>query len=131
MKANPTSQAKVLVVEDEPLVNLDVAAALQDGGFDTLAVYSADDALTLLETENDVSVVFTDINLPGQLDGLGLAREIDRRWPRINVLLTSSGWPTRANDVDLINLYGRFVEKPYPPAAVVRRVRDIVSMAAI
>jgi two-component system, response regulator PdtaR len=120
----------VLVVEDEAMVNLDVSEALRDDGFETVQSYSGEEALSVLETRSDIRVVFADVNLPGTIDGIQLAREVQRRWPQIELLMTSSHKASELGELDVVSHYGRFVPKPYPPHAVARRIHDILKAAA-
>jgi DNA-binding NtrC family response regulator len=119
-------RTKVLVVEDETLVNWDITEALRDDGFDVLQAYNGEQALRVLALVADVSVVFTDINLGGAVDGIALADEIDRRWPLVEVLLTSGNHMSSLQRIDRMRDYGRFVPKPYPVKAVARRIHEIV-----
>lgn len=118
---------RILVVEDELLVGMDVAEAFREEGFDALVALSAEEGLAILEREHGVRVVFTDVDLPGSIDGVDLANEIERRWPQIEVLMTSGH---HVPETDLVSRYGRFVPKPYPPSAVVRRVHEILGSPA-
>jgi DNA-binding NtrC family response regulator len=112
----------VLIVEDEPLVRLVAAALLQDAGFETLEADTADDALHLLEEHEDVRVLFSDIQIPGDKDGLDLAIEVHGRWPEIGLVLTSGGvtLPHGA-----IPDEGRFLAKPYDHTRMVQTVREV------
>jgi len=114
---------RILVVEDELLIGMDMAEAFRDEGYDALVAVSGEEGLAILEREHDFRVVFTDVDLPGRIDGIDLANEIERRWPQIEVLMTSGH---HVPNTDMVRSYGRFVPKPYPPAAVVRRVNDIL-----
>jgi DNA-binding NtrC family response regulator len=126
-----TSVARtVLVVEDEALVNLDIAEALRDEGFDVLQAYNGEQALILLHKRPDIRVVFTDVNLPGAVDGIILASEIERRWPHVEVLVTSAQRRTDLEQLAVVANYGRFVPKPYPPRAVTRRIHEIIAAHA-
>lgn len=120
----------VLVVEDEPMVNWDVADTLRDDGFEVLQAFSAEEGLRVLEKRRDVSVVFTDVNLPGALDGIAMAAVIQQRWPQIELLITSGHKQHHLDQLELVTLYGRFVPKPYPPEAISRRIHEIVDRAA-
>ena len=71
----------VLIVEDEFLVRLTAVFLLEEAGFGALEAGSADEAIALLEARKDIRVVFTDINMPGSMDGLRLAHAIRHRWP--------------------------------------------------
>jgi CheY-like chemotaxis protein len=110
----------VLVVEDEFWVMQDVAETLAEHGYEGLCARNGDEALPLLESRPDVKVVFTDVNMPGRVDGLSLAREVSRRWPWIDVLITSGR--VREGDIDLQPEWP-FTPKPYDPKKVVRRIR--------
>ena len=113
----------VLIVEDEPLVRLTGADLLTDAGFEVLEAGNADEALLILEATQEVRVVFSDVEMPGALDGLGLARNICRRWPSIGIVLTS-GHQIRE---EMIPGDGRFVPKPYDGQALVRQIEEIVN----
>jgi two-component system, response regulator PdtaR len=121
----------VLIVEDEVLVNLDAAEALRDSGFEPVQTYTAEEAIIVLEARSDIRFVFTDVNLPGKIDGITLAAEIQRRWPQIEVLLTSGGQrQPRLDHLALARLHGRFVAKPYRADVVARRIHDIIDAKA-
>lgn len=108
----------ILIVEDESLVRLDAAECLRDAGFDVLEATDAAEALEML-AEHDVDVLFTDINMPGPIDGLELARRVLGRCPGTRLVLTSGAIkPTR----DQIPGGGAFLAKPYSPEAVTRAV---------
>jgi two-component system, response regulator PdtaR len=109
MIMQPSPAATVLLVEDDFLVRDCAADALSEGGFSVLQAASAPEAMLLLEAGH-VDVVFTDVNMPGAFDGLGLAQRVRHRWPGIAIVITSGrGWP----DQDLHGAH--FVPKPYMP----------------
>ena len=127
-----TSSAKritVLVVEDEILVNWDIADLLRDSGFNVVQAFTGEQAMTIIKERSDIRLVFADINLPGKLDGIDLVSEVQKRSPHIEVLLTSAFNRERVEKLDIVKLFGRFVPKPYPPQAVARRIREIVGFA--
>jgi CheY-like chemotaxis protein len=114
---------KVLVVEDEPLIQVLATEALEDAGFEVLAAWNADEALRILERHGDeVGVLFSDVNMPGRMDGVELAETVHERWPHIRFLL-SSGLARPA--VEAIPDDGRFLPKPYDSTTVVRHVREL------
>lgn len=82
-------QPTVLVVEDEPLIRMTVADDLQAAGFCVLEAGNTDEALRLLETHSSIRAIFTDIDMPGGLDGLKLAWIVRDRWPPIEIVITS------------------------------------------
>ncbi len=115
-----SSSAVVLVVEDEPLVRLDAVATLTEAGFRVIEAGNADEAIDILEARHDISVVVTDIQMPGSMDGLKLAATIHNRWPPIALIVTSG----RIN-VQRCNLPegGSFLPKPYNAAHLVGAIR--------
>ena len=108
---NPKSQSvAVLVVEDEQLIRMDTASFLEAAGF---AVYEADnaaDAIRILELDDEIRLIFTDINMPGSMDGLALAHYVRGRWPPVKIIITSGYVKIRGNDLPVGAL---FIEKPY------------------
>ncbi|MBB5724728.1 CheY-like chemotaxis protein [Sphingomonas endophytica] len=106
-RASPTT---VLIVEDELFVRMIGADALEEAGYSVIEAASADEALAVLEEADNVEVLFTDIRMPGSMDGLKLAEVVHERWPGIRILLTSGDTrPSRADIPD----DGRFLAKPY------------------
>jgi CheY-like chemotaxis protein len=99
----------VLVVEDEFLIRLCAVQTLEDAGYTTLEAANADEAMTILEQRGDIDAVFTDINMPGSVDGLEMARTIRRRWPPIALIVTSGKLRPRPSEMPS----GRFLPKPY------------------
>jgi CheY-like chemotaxis protein len=100
----------ILVVEDEVLVRMlaiDVAIA---GGFEALSAANADEAIEILELRPDVRLVFTDVNMPGSMNGLRLAHRVRQRWPPVELLVTSGF--ANLTTADLPER-ARFLPKPY------------------
>jgi CheY-like chemotaxis protein len=89
----------VLVVEDEFLVRMNEVSLLEEAGFSVIEAGSSDDAIALLESRQDIRIVFTDINMPGSMDGLRLAHAIRRRWPPVQLVLTSGHMQVRNEDM--------------------------------
>lgn len=105
-----TGKTLVLIVEDEPMIRMDVADYVSNTGFATLQAATGDEALTILSERNDVDVVFTDVNMPGKVDGLALSRHIAERWPKIGVIITSGMVRPSSSDLSPGTL---FFPKPY------------------
>lgn len=82
-------KTRILVVEDETLIRMVGAEILEDAGFDVLEAADADEALRILQAHDDVLLLFSDVDMPGSMDGLDLARVVHERWPDIRLLLTS------------------------------------------
>jgi CheY-like chemotaxis protein len=114
----------VLVVEDDFLLRMDAVQMIEEAGFDALEAANADDAILILEARSDINVVFTDIDMPGSMDGLKLAHAVRGRWPPIQII-TTSGHVT-VSDKDLPT-GGRFIPKPYSSDYVTGVVRDLVN----
>ncbi len=110
----------VLIVEDEGLVRLDAAESLRDAGFAVLEATDASEALDIVLSRRDIDVLFTDINMPGPMDGLELARRVHDCRPMMRLLLTSGAIrPTP----EQIPHYGGFIAKPYSPEAITLALR--------
>lgn len=82
-----------MVVEDEFFIRLDIAEVLRGAGYTVLEASTADDALALLRGEVRIDVIFTDIRMPGAIDGLDLAELVGREYPHIKLLITSAEKP--------------------------------------
>ena len=87
----PDLQHPVLVVEDEMFIRMIAADALEERGFSVLEASDAQEALEILERTTGIGLIFTDINMPGKTDGLDLATEVAKRWPDIEIIVTSGG----------------------------------------
>jgi len=120
------NKAAILVVEDETLVRLWVADFLEEEGFSVIEAEQAESALILLETRPDVKLLFTDVQMPGSLNGMELARRVHARWPHIRLVITSGRErPSRAEIPD----DGRYVAKPYSAEELLGQVNDLLHKA--
>jgi DNA-binding NtrC family response regulator len=119
MMAHP-SKAIVLVVEDDAIQRWCAVSMVEDAGFDAIEAGNADEAVRILESRKDIRIVFTDINMPGSMDGMKLAACIRDRWPPVEVILTSGELGEK--DVRL-PARGLFFPKPYDPKAVSEAMR--------
>jgi CheY-like chemotaxis protein len=100
----------VLIVEDEFLLRMSAVAMIEDAGFEVLQAGDADEAITMLESRSDIRLVFTDIQMPGSMDGLKLAAAVKGRWPPIKIIATSGRHLIRDSDLPEGAL---FLSKPY------------------
>jgi CheY-like chemotaxis protein len=100
----------ILIVEDELLLRLDTAGALEDAGFQVVEAANADEAIRILEARSDIRVVFTDVHMPGSMDGLKLAHAVRNRWPPVKIIVTSGHERVAEEDLPA---GGRFFAKPY------------------
>jgi two-component system, response regulator PdtaR len=115
----PQHPPTILVVEDNELVRLVAVEFLEDSGFKVVEADSADGAIDLLTNDGPIDAVFSDVSMPGTMDGVGLARWISREKPNIKVLLTSGNAPPHSG-VSIL-------PKPYDLAAVARRLKGMVA----
>ncbi len=100
----------ILVVEDEPIIRMNAVAMIEDAGYDVLEASNADDAITLLETRPQIRVVFSDIEMPGSMDGLKLIHAIRKRWPPAVLILASGRVSPLVDDMPERTV---FLRKPY------------------
>jgi CheY-like chemotaxis protein len=112
----------VLIVEDEPLVRLYAAQVVADAGFVVIEASNADEAIRILESRSDVRVVFTDIHMPGSMDGLKLAAAVRNRWPPIKIIVTSGRQFVSA---EKLPEGGRFFGKPYDPIEIKEALHEL------
>ncbi len=111
----------VLVVEDEPLQRILATTVVEDAGFDVIEASNADEAIAILESRSDIRIVFTDIDMPGSMDGLRLAAVIRNRWPPVELIVTS-GMLTSSQIV--LPARGKFFSKPYDPDVIAAALRS-------
>lgn len=119
MTSDLNNRPTVLVVEDESLVRLDAVETLRDAGYAVVEAANAEQALAVVARGDALDVLFTDINMPGRMDGLELARRVSRLEPRIRLLLTSGKVRPERGEIPS---QGMFISKPYSPEAMARAV---------
>lgn len=120
----PARQPQVLLVEDEALLREVSADRLRDEGFRVLEAAAAADALALLEQNPEIDVLFTDVRMPGAIDGLALASEVRRIRPHLPVILTSGQWTAAPGQGAPDGAV--FIQKPYSVGAVAQLVKALV-----
>jgi CheY-like chemotaxis protein len=113
----------VLIVEDEPLTLIDAVELATEAGFEALSAKNADDAIAILEQRPHVRVIFTDVNMPGSIDGLKLAHVVRNRWPPIEIIVTSA---LSVEDSKLPER-GIFLAKPYTPTQVASALHNLAA----
>jgi CheY-like chemotaxis protein len=106
--------ATVLVVEDETLIREFVAEELEEAGYTVVAANNAAEAIAILEARQDIHLVFTDIDMPGSMDGLKLAAAVRDRWPPVHIIITTG--KVRPLEIPANAL---FIPKPYVTKNVV------------
>jgi CheY-like chemotaxis protein len=118
----------VLVVEDELLPRMLAVEVVEEAGCVALEACDADEAVALLESRPDISVLFTDINMPGSMDGLKLAHAVRDRWPPIKILVVSGQVRLQQTDLPANSC---FVGKPYRTASIVEELHSLVGSPAL
>jgi CheY-like chemotaxis protein len=114
----------VLVVEDEFLIRMQAVEMISAAGFDVVEAENAEEAILILERRFDITVVFTDINMPGSMDGLRLAAAIRGRWPPIKIVATSG---LRGIGKDDLPSGSRFLPKPYSRSQILGALRELTA----
>lgn len=113
----------VLLVEDEPLIRMEIADDLDDRGFEVIEAGNAHDAMLILESRSDIQVLFTDIEMPGRMNGLILAAQAHARWPSVKIIVSSGLSSVSSNDMPPDS---RFMSKPHMPNSIAAAMFDIV-----
>ncbi len=126
MRRMETKRPVVLIVEDEFLIRMDAIDMVKAAGFDVLEANNADEAIIILEDRPDVTVVFTDIQMPGSMDGLKLAAAIRGRWPPIKIVATSGMMDVTRDDLPSGS---RFIRKPYSSRDIEQALREVSGSA--
>lgn len=122
---NPESQCvAVLVVEDEHLIRMDTASFLETAGFVVFEAANAADAIRSLELHDEIRLIFTDVNMPGSMDGLALANYVRGRWPPVKIIVTSGYVKVGANDLPP---GVPFIEKPYHPKQIAHKMKELMA----
>ena len=120
----PDSPVYVLVVEDDFLSRLHAVNLVEDAGYIAVEASNADEAITILEARKDIRIVFTDIDMPGSMDGLKLAHAIRERWPPIELILTSGHFDLSDDEMPE---RGRFFPKPYRDQEIISALQHFVA----
>ena len=119
-----TKKAVVLVVEDEYLIRMMAVDLVETAGFEVAEAANADEAIRILKGRSDIRVVFTDIHMPGSIDGMKLAHFVRRRWPPIELIVTSALFDIRDEDLPT---RGVFLPKPYNAGQVVATLHRLAA----
>ncbi|WOI56094.1 response regulator [Palleronia sp. LCG004] len=112
----------VLVVEDEPILRMCAVDIVEDAGFEALEAADAQQAIDILEHRPDIRIVFSDIDMPGGIDGVTLAAAIRDRWPPIGIILTSG---YLMPDMRILPGQAVFFSKPYMPEKIAQALYDM------
>jgi CheY-like chemotaxis protein len=118
--------AVVLVVEDEMLLRMRAVDMVEDAGYTSVEAVDADQAVAILESRSDIALLFTDIQMPGSMDGLGLAHSVHDRWPPIKIILVSG--QLKLANID-IPVGSRFFGKPLEADEMIAEMRNMIGHA--
>lgn len=124
----PPPKPVVLVVEDEMVLRMRAVDIVEDAGFEPVEAVSADEAMKILESREDISLLFTDIQMPGSMDGLKLAHAAHSRWPHIKIILVSG--QIEVTDADKPN-DSRFFPKPLEIQQMIMELQEMVGEGSL
>jgi two-component system, response regulator PdtaR len=116
--------SSVLAVEDEALILLALAYDLRAAGFIVYEARNADEAIRKLEAHPEISILFTDVDMPGSMDGLQLSAAVRDRWPPVKIIVTSGKRKPEQSDLPA---GGIFMPKPYEPGKVAATMRELLA----
>jgi two-component system, response regulator PdtaR len=117
-------KAAVLVVEDEALVRWATRDGIEDAGFQVHDARDADEAIKLLEANPDIGLIFTDVDMPGSMDGVKLAHYVRERWPPVKIIVTS-GFKNITGD--LLPSGSLFLSKPYQREQLRQQIESLIN----
>jgi two-component sensor histidine kinase/CheY-like chemotaxis protein len=128
MSTGSTQVPNVLVVEDEMILRMRAVDIVEDAGFCPIEAVNADEAISILESRSDISLLFTDIQMPGSIDGLKLAHAVHERWPSIKIILVSG--QMKPSDADRPE-NSRFFGKPLGVEQMITELQAMVGAGAL
>jgi two-component system, response regulator PdtaR len=117
-------KAVVLVVEDSALIRMGAVDLVTGAGFEALEASEANEAIRILEARPDIHLVFTDVGMPGIMDGIRLSHYIRNRWPPVKLIVTSGKMTV---DENYLPVGARFFRKPYDEIAIVEAMIGMLS----
>ena len=123
MQHHACSRPVVLIVEDEILLRWTAVAIIEEAGFDVVEAGTGIEAISVLEKRGDIRTVFTDVEMPGSINGLQLAHLICTRWPSIKIIATSGRFRLRDDDLPA---GARFLHKPYAVAHLTDTLKEMM-----
>jgi CheY-like chemotaxis protein len=118
--------AVVLVVEDEMMLRMRAVDMVEDAGYTSIEAVDADEAVAILESRSDIALIFTDIQMPGSMDGLKLAHTVRERWPPIKIILVSGQLKPANSDIPAES---RFYGKPLEAKEMIAELQSMIGYA--
>jgi two-component sensor histidine kinase/ActR/RegA family two-component response regulator len=128
MSSGPRSSTNVLVVEDEMVLRMRAVDIVEDAGFTAVEAVNADEALSILESRSDISLLFSDIQMPGSMDGLKLAHAVHHRWPSIKIILVSGQVKVASEETPEDS---RFFGKPLETKQMIAELQAMMGAGAL
>jgi CheY-like chemotaxis protein len=128
MQPSACKRPVVLIVKDEFLVRIGTKTAVEMAGFDVIEAGDADEAIAILAARNDIRLIFTDVHMPGLMDGLKLAHFVRDRWPPVKIVAASA--TVRITESDLPE-GGRFLPKPYSTADITATLHELIQSGLV
>jgi CheY-like chemotaxis protein len=116
----------VLVVEDEMMLRMRAVDMVQDAGYISVEAVDADEALAILQSRSDIALLFTDVQMPGSMNGLQLAHAVHERWPPIKIILASGQLKLSGSDIPQDS---RFFGKPLQSDEIIAQMREMLGRA--
>jgi len=114
----------VLIVEDEPILRLHAVDLVEEAGFAAIEAKNADEAIAILENRSDIMLLFTDVHMPGSMDGLKLAHAVRDRWPPIKIVVVSGQLKVEENQLPSDC---RFFDKPFQADKIIAELRALIA----
>jgi CheY-like chemotaxis protein len=115
--------AVVLVVEDEMVLRMRAVGIVEDAGYTPVEAMDADEAIAILESRSDIALMCTDIQMPGSMDGLGLAHAVHKRWPSIKIIVVSGQLNRSSSDLPHSS---RFFSKPVEAGQMIAEMHRMI-----
>lgn len=119
--------AVILVVEDSPIIRMSAIDLVISAGYEALEARDADEAIRILESRNDVDLVFTDVQMPGTMDGLKLSHYVRNRWPPVKFIVASGASILEESSLPEGS---RFFSKPYDNESITEAIAKLLSTEA-
>ena len=118
--------AVVLIVEDEMMLRMRAVNMVEEAGYTPVEASDADEAVAILESRSDIALMCTDIQMPGSMDGMGLAHAVHVRWPSIKIIVVSGQLNPPSIDLPPCS---RFFGKPLEPGQMIAQMRNMIGEA--
>lgn len=119
------NRAVVLVVEDQPLIRFNAVELVNSAGFEAIGAKNADEAIQILHARPDIHLVFTDVEMPGTMDGIRLTHYIRTRWPKIYLIVASGQGIIAENHLPNGS---KFFPKPYSDDSIVKEIKRMLGL---